>query len=297
MAQLVIVKDLAELKQKDITSDANLQNACANRASAGCIHEIKLALAAKESYQGYAEYQTYYDLRDKFPEEMAKFGDLIGDYSRDLIKLVDQGYTPEQAKTKMSQDAAYSARYQQAIDDVPGWAKIAMTIQDMAGIVYGAKAAGVTLDRVTESQLSPMRKMVTDVRSGLSSSPKRSGNVAVAEVDIPGMPKQMAAHSSVNQEGKGLVGAGSGNFTYKKLPNKQGDMISRKGDSEYKILDNLADQLGGNTSTKGTVTIFTERPACGSCLGVVEQFQQKYPGIQVNVLDNNGVLLRPGAKK
>ncbi|WP_226967898.1 MULTISPECIES: deaminase domain-containing protein [Yersinia] len=43
--------------------------------------------------------------------------------------------------------------------------------------------------------------------------------------------------------------------------------------------------------------MFTERPACGSCLGVVDQFQKKYPSIQVNVLDNNGVLLRPGAKK
>ncbi|PAA98158.1 hypothetical protein CJJ13_08730 [Serratia fonticola] len=146
-------------------------------------------------------------------------------------------------------------------------------------------------------QSAAMKQQVTDIRAGLPSAPKRSGNVAVADVDIPGMPKQMAAHSGVDKEGKGLVGAGSGNFTYKELPNKQGDMISRKGDSEYKILDNLADQLGSNTSVKGTVTIFTERPACGSCLGVVEQFQQKYPGIQVNVLDNNGVLLRPGAKK
>ncbi|WP_127960429.1 deaminase domain-containing protein [Serratia microhaemolytica] len=172
-----------------------------------------------------------------------------------------------------------------------------MTIQDTVGMVYGAKAAGFTLTRMTEAKLAPFRQMVIDVRAGLSSSPKRSGNVAVAEIDIPGMPKQMAAHSGINKEGKGLVGAGSGNFSYKELPNKQGDMISRKGDSEYKILDNLADQLGSNTSAKGTVIIFTERPACGSCLGVVEQFQQKYPNIQVNVLDNNGVLLRPGAKK
>ncbi|WON75603.1 DUF6862 domain-containing protein [Serratia sp. UGAL515B_01] len=142
------VKDLANLTQKDLTSDANLKDACANGASAGCIHELKLAQAAKESYQGYAEYQTYYDLRDQFPEEMAKFGDLIGDYSRDLLKLVDQGYTPEQAKAKMSQDAAYSAKYQQALEDVPGWAKIAITIQDTVGIVYGAKAAGVSLEKL-----------------------------------------------------------------------------------------------------------------------------------------------------
>lgn len=290
-------KELTELNQKDNTRDENLTRACQGGADAACIHEQKLAHKAKDSYQGYTEYQTYYDLRDQYPEEMAKFGDLIGDYSRDLIKLVDQGYTPEQAKARMSQDVAYSAIYQQAMNDVPDWARIAMTIQDTAGLVYGAKAAGVTLERVTENQLRPYRQQLTVIRAGLPSNPKRSGNVAVAEVDIPGMPKQMAAHSSVNKDGKGLVGVGSGNFTYKELRNKKGDMISRKGDSEYKILDNLADQLGGNTSAKGTVTIFTEPPACGSCLGVVDQFQKKYPGIQVNVLDNNGVLLTPGAKK
>jgi hypothetical protein len=291
------VKDLVDLTQKDLTSDSNLKDACANGASAGCIHELKLVHAAKESYQGYAEYQTYYDLRDQFPEEMAKFGDLIGDYSRDLLKLVDQVYTPEQAKAKMSQDAAYSAKYQQAMDDVPGWAKIAMTIQNTAGIVYGTKAAGASLERVAENQFISYRQLVTDVRAGFSSSPKRSGNVAVAEVNIPGMPKQISAHSSVDEAGKGLVGEGSQNFQYQTLQNSKGIPIGRNTDSEYKILDNLADQLGSNTSVKGTVTIFTERPACGSCLRVVDQFQKKYPGIQVNVLDNNGVLLRPGAKK
>ncbi|CNB79066.1 Uncharacterised protein [Yersinia frederiksenii] len=93
-----------------------------------------------------------------------------------------------------------------------------------------------------------------------------------------------------------MVGKGSQNFEHKTLPNKEGVLIPRNTDSEYKILDNLADQLGNDTSAKGSVTIFTERPACGSCLGVVDQFQQKYPGIQVNVLDNNGVLLTPRKK-
>ncbi|NIG76579.1 hypothetical protein F3J34_23720 [Klebsiella sp. Ap-873] len=138
--------------------------------------------------------------------------------------------------------------------------------------------------------------MVTDVRAGLSSSPKRSANVAVAEVDIPSMPKQMAAHSGVDNAGKGLVGTGSQNFEHKTLPNKEYALIPRNTDSEYKILDNLADQLGNNTSAKGSVTIFIERSACGSCLDVVDQFQKRYPGIQVNVLDNNGVLLTPRKK-
>ncbi|WP_430694608.1 deaminase domain-containing protein [Pectobacterium brasiliense] len=56
--------------------------------------------------------------------------------------------------------------------------------------------------------------------------------------------------------------------------------MARNTDSKYKILGNISEKLGGNISAKGTVTIFTERPACGSCLGVVEQFQQRHPGIQ-----------------
>ncbi|TKY80360.1 hypothetical protein EDI29_21530 [Pectobacterium polonicum] len=40
-------------------------------------------------------------------------------------------------------------------------------------------------------------------------------------------------------------------------------------------------------------TAFTEKPVCDSFLGVIEQFQKKYPGIKVDVLDNNGVRLTP----
>ncbi|WP_353195027.1 deaminase domain-containing protein [Pectobacterium brasiliense] len=75
-----------------------------------------------------------------------------------------------------------------------------------------------------------------------------------------------------------------------------GRPILRNTDSEYKILDNLADRLGSNTLAKGNVTIFTEKPACDSCLGVIEQFQKKYLGIKVDVLDNNGVRLTLGRR-
>lgn len=137
---------------------------------------------------------------------------------------------------------------------------------------------------------------VMDVRAGLPSDLRRSGNVAVAEIEIPGLPKQMAAHSQVSDAGKGLVGSGSGNFVAQSVPNKAGAMVYRGADTEYKILDNIADQLGSNTAAKGTVNIFTEKPACVSCLGVVEQFKARYPNIIVNIFDNQGVMLRPPRK-
>ncbi|MEI7343084.1 DUF637 domain-containing protein [Pectobacterium brasiliense] len=148
----------------------------------------------------------------------------------------------------------------------------------------------------TIQQTAAFKQQVTDLRAGLPSAPKREGNVAVAEINIAGMPKTLAAHSGLNQSDKGFIGMGNQNFTYQELPNKSGRPILRNTDSEYKILDNLADRLGSNTLAKGNVTIFTEKPACDSCLGVIEQFQKKYPGIKVDVLDNNGVRLTLGRR-
>ncbi|WP_111465172.1 deaminase domain-containing protein [Pseudomonas sp. URMO17WK12:I2] len=122
--------------------------------------------------------------------------------------------------------------------------------------------------------------------------------MAVADVKIEGVSSQMAAHSRINnptsaQQAQGIVGEGKGIFQTQSVPNKSGVLIPRAGDSEAKILDILAQKLGNNTAAKGTVTIFTERPACSSCLDVVVQFKAKYPNIQVNILDNKGVVMRP----
>ncbi|WP_240651729.1 hypothetical protein [Serratia microhaemolytica] len=183
----------ANLVKKAAQQQQNLFTACEDETSAACLTEHKKLLQAQESYRGYAEYQTYYDLREQFPDEMAHYAELIGDYSHQLIGLLENGYTLEQAKAKLAQDQAesveYARKYQEAVDKLPTWARIAMTIQDTVGMVYGAKAAGVGLGKLAENQLVPYRQMVTDVRAGSSSAPKRSGNVAVAEVD----PLRLAA--------------------------------------------------------------------------------------------------------
>ncbi|WP_295912000.1 hemagglutinin repeat-containing protein [uncultured Xanthomonas sp.] len=143
---------------------------------------------------------------------------------------------------------------------------------------------------------TPFAQRVMDARAGLPSDLRRSGNVAVATIDVAGIQTEMAAHSQISEAGRGFIGAGSGNFLATSVPNKLGEMVYRGADTEYKILDNIADQLRGNTAAKGTVTIFTEKAACASCLGVIEQFKEKFPNITVNVLDNKGAMLRPPRK-
>ncbi|MEL5279225.1 DUF637 domain-containing protein [Serratia bockelmannii] len=156
---------------------------------------------------------------------------------------------------------------------------------------------GYLVNEKTVQQAAAFRQQVLDARAPFAEKIRKKGNAAVAQIDVPGMPKTLAAHSRIAKAEKSFIGDGNQNFKYETIKSSDGILISRNTDSEYKILDNLADKLGNNVSAEGRVTIFTERAACDSCLGVVEQFQKKYPGIKVEVLDNNDVMLIPGRLK
>ena len=142
------------------------------------------------------------------------------------------------------------------------------------------------------------RHQLSEARSTLSPKLQRSGNAAVAQINIDGLTtRKLVGHSQIDKAQGSFVGQGETKFESLKLPNKKGDLIDRRVDSEYKILSNLADQLGSNRQAKGQVTIFTERPACLSCLGVVDQFIKRYPNIKVNVFDNNGKAIKHNGEK
>ncbi|MGC8146190.1 deaminase domain-containing protein, partial [Salmonella enterica] len=59
---------------------------------------------------------------------------------------------------------------------------------------------------------------------------------------------------------------------------------------EAKILNNIAAQIGDNTSVSGSIKLLSERAPCLSCSNIIEKFQQKYPNIKVKVVDNGGVV-------
>jgi len=183
--------------------------------------------------------------------------------------------------------------------------KAAVSAEKEAAALRAAEAVekeAVSLNAVAAKPLvppfdtGPMVRKVMEVRAELPSRLRRSGNVAVAEIDIPGLPQHMAAHSSVSVAGKGVVGEGSRNFVAETVRNKAGELVYRGTDTEYKILDNIADRLGGNVNASGTINILTEKYACTSCLSVVDQFKAKYPNITVNIFDNKDVMLRPTGK-
>ncbi|WP_419794406.1 hypothetical protein MYA83_00945 [Pseudomonas palleroniana] len=224
----------------------------------------------------------------------------VADASQRLADIAIKGtkdVTPELDVLAAAVPAARGAKtvIELILEKIAARRLVAGAEQEVGRAVAAGGGSGA-IATTTVIDTAPMAQRVMDVRAGLPSGLRRSGNVAVAEIDIPGIPRQMAAHSQVSDAGKGLVGSGNGNFVAQSVPNKAGDLVYRGIDTEYKILDNIADQLGGNTSARGTVNILTEKAACASCLNVAEQFKAKYPNITVNILDNQGVMLRPPRK-
>jgi hypothetical protein len=66
----------------------------------------------------------------------------------------------------------------------------------------------------------------------------------------------------------------------------------RYTDSEYKMLNQLARDLGAHPnvphvdqSITGSLKIVSERPYCASCQGVIQQFNDMFPGIEITLID------------
>ncbi|QZP35866.1 hypothetical protein K5K95_16255 [Pseudomonas sp. DR48] len=57
----------------------------------------------------------------------------------------------------------------------------------------------------------------------------------------------------------------------------------RDMDTEFKILETVAQRLGDNPSAVGQINLISEKSVCPSCTDVIRQFRDRYPKIQLNV--------------
>jgi hypothetical protein len=58
---------------------------------------------------------------------------------------------------------------------------------------------------------------------------------------------------------------------------------TRAFDSEVKIFEHLANTFQHNPNVRGSITLYSERAICPSCVGVMNQFMEMYPNITINV--------------
>jgi hypothetical protein len=141
-----------------------------------------------------------------------------------------------------------------------------------------AKGTGqATVVRSTEQSLN----RVDQIRQEFNVGSKR--NIAFAEYEINGKKGELIGVSG-NADRVGTVG----------VPDKRiFDTITtgnnpRTLDSEVKILEDLSSSLSKDAS--GKVYLFSELPFCISCAGVIKQFKQRFPNIDV-IIDHG-----PGGK-
>lgn len=101
-------------------------------------------------------------------------------------------------------------------------------------------------------------------------------NVAVAETNIGGQSQTLTAIS-----GKGSPSGTVPAPTNPLFPTKPSGAMTRAFDSEVKILEAIAKDLPSNA--EGTISLYTERPPCLSCQGVIQAFQQRFPNVNLIV--------------
>lgn len=126
-----------------------------------------------------------------------------------------------------------------------------------------------------------------------NNSLKNKGNMAAADVDIPGIKKEFSAHSKINSPTD--KGADINDFSLLKPENDRifktyepasstltGTPFDRFHDTEAKILEDIASQIT-NPNISGSIDLFTELPACQSCTNIIFEFRRKFPNIKLNI--------------
>ena len=158
-----------------------------------------------------------------------------------------------------------------------------------------AKDCGNTIPSNVEKRLD---ELVDGIRQDINKS-YPTGNVGAAVVDIEGVTSEIKSYSkynnsisnpNVNHEYSYIFGENNRIFSTK--PVNGANLVNgpsaynRAIDSEAKILEDIAHQLGYNKfcideNVIGNVYLITERAPCPSCQDVIEQFRKMFPNINV----------------
>ena len=146
-----------------------------------------------------------------------------------------------------------------------------------------------------------------NMRRNIPRSIRSKYNFGYAEVDIEGITKtKYCAHSGIKNldsldnltlttEQKAKlsnisVEPSEANVKFSTLNVNRQNIVdgdgawNRRCDSEFKILNEIAMGLGDNVNVNGSIKLYSDLDCCPSCKGVIEQFQTKYPNIDIEVL-------------
>ena len=171
----------------------------------------------------------------------------------------------------------------------------------------------VGIREITHKRLSEKVKKIRNKFKELREERKESvsrkvaeyGNMAVAEVDIPGIPEEFIAHSSINTAKN--KAAQYGNFSYEStIKNLESyvdapmgikgltveemlkkEAVPRYNDAEAKILEDITSRIKDTPDIKGKINLYTEKACCQSCSNLILEFKNKFPNVELNIYTDN----------
>lgn len=225
-------------------------------------------------------------------------------------KLADEAVTTVKSIAKTRVVATHIG----TVHIAPGVAENTHRFENMAKGMFGGsdeiieKASGANVSENLQIQSKNLRNNLDDFVNNyknsdeylnLSNSQRKkvnrkldrlgNGNVATAEVNIPGLKKDFKAHSQVHsKDSLGYMDDFSVTSAEKDriLTNYVEDAYPRYNDTEAKILEDVASKIK-DSNIKGEINLFSELDCCQSCTNLILEFRQKYPNIKVNVVTNN----------
>lgn len=140
------------------------------------------------------------------------------------------------------------------------------------------------------------KKVIYEKRLQFTSKYKRSGNIAGAYIDDD-FDNMYYAHSAVSTKADSSGYKGTGKLVllkearrFKYIAVRREDGTIREGthnDTEAKLFEFFADLY--ETTPFKKICMLSERGMCDSCKGVMQQFKELYPDVEVNVISNKRV--------
>lgn len=163
-----------------------------------------------------------------------------------------------------------------------------------AKVVKKMEIADDVVDAGKVANIGVFQNRINDIRNKMPNNPlKNKGNMAIADVNIKGLPEEFIAHSKINSE----LSKGADLATFSKLKPESdrifknyepsastidGLKFDRFHDTEAKILEDIASQIT-DPNMIGSIDLFTELPACQSCSNIVLEFRNKFPNVKLNI--------------
>ena len=136
-----------------------------------------------------------------------------------------------------------------------------------------------TAEFIRQAEIIKGLQRIQEIRQDHVISKKQ--NIAYSQFEIEGQKWETFAHSGeVSKNGTSPVPT-------KRFFKTGFDPHNMAFDSEVKILEEFASKYANTRNVEGKIYLFTERPPCGSCTDVVNQFREAFPNVKIEIASGN----------